>query len=44
MLREAKNQTKIDPTKPEICSGCQCYGVAIRLTYGGKLFIHVRGF
>ena len=37
MLREAKNQTKVDSTKPEICIGCQRYGIAIMLTYWGKL-------
>jgi hypothetical protein len=46
MLREAKNPRKIDSTKPEICIGCRRYnyGIAITLTYGGKLFIRFWGF
>ena len=44
VLREAKNLTNIDSTKPENCTGCRCYGIAITLTYGGKLFICFWGF
>ena len=36
MLRKAKNLTKIDSTMPEICTGCQRYGIAITLTYGAS--------
>ena len=44
MLREAKNPMQINSTKPEIYTGCRRYGIAITLTYGGKLFIHFWGF
>ena len=44
MWRGAKNQTEIDSTKAEIYTGCRRNGIAIPLTYGGKLFICFWGF
>ena len=35
LVEGSKKNRQIDLTKPEICTGCQHYRIAITLSYGG---------